>query len=142
MASSLATISRNLGQNRNAPVYNRGIGLLLTTVIITMPTVAAALWQGSMGSFMAFSAFDRPTASSAAQAGRQGVGIFRSKLQTIPLFQKPHVSFQVVKAIQEHYRLRHHKKEADPEVSPIAPADLLDTYLLCASISYGFHYLR
>lgn len=36
-----------------------GIGLLLTTVIITMPTVAAALWQGSMGSFMAFSAFDR-----------------------------------------------------------------------------------
>ncbi|MDH4909764.1 type IV secretion system protein [Xanthomonas axonopodis pv. ricini] len=50
-----------------------GIGLLLTTVIITMPTVAAALWQGSMGSFMAFSAFDRPTASSAAQ-GQAGGG--------------------------------------------------------------------
>ncbi|WP_449364161.1 type IV secretion system protein [Xanthomonas axonopodis] len=48
-----------------------GIGLLLTTVIITMPTVAAALWQGSMGSFMAFSAFDRPTASSAAQGQGQ-----------------------------------------------------------------------
>lgn len=44
-----------------------GIGLLLPPGIITMRVLAAALWQGSMGSFMAFLAFDRPTASSAAQ---------------------------------------------------------------------------
>jgi hypothetical protein len=33
------------------------IGMLLTALIITMPTVAAALWQGNMGTFMHFSAF-------------------------------------------------------------------------------------
>ncbi|MCS3810062.1 hypothetical protein [Xanthomonas sp. 4461] len=48
-----------------------GIGLLLTTLIITMPTVAAALWQGSMGKFMAYSAFGTAGASSAAP-GPQG----------------------------------------------------------------------
>ncbi|WP_204923290.1 hypothetical protein [Pseudomonas syringae] len=45
-----------------------GIGLLLTTVIISMPTVAAALWQVSMDSFMAFSAFD----SAGSSPGPQG----------------------------------------------------------------------
>ncbi len=48
-----------------------GIGLLLTTLIITMPTVAAALWQGSMGTFMAYSAFGTAGASSASP-GPQG----------------------------------------------------------------------
>ncbi|CAD7744323.1 hypothetical protein LMG31887_42560 [Xanthomonas hydrangeae] len=49
-----------------------GIGLLLTTVIITIPTVAAALWQGSMGSFMAFSAFDRAGSSPGPQGQAPG----------------------------------------------------------------------
>ncbi|CAD0356800.1 hypothetical protein CFBP2533_41350 [Xanthomonas hortorum pv. pelargonii] len=49
-----------------------GIGLLLTTVIITMPTVAAALWQGSMGSFMAFSAFDRTGSAPGPQGQAPG----------------------------------------------------------------------
>ncbi|WP_372359197.1 hypothetical protein [Xanthomonas axonopodis] len=51
-----------------------GIGLLLTTLIITMPTVAAALWQGSMGTFMAYSAFGTAGASNASSAapGPQG----------------------------------------------------------------------
>ncbi|WP_430544264.1 type IV secretion system protein [Xanthomonas nasturtii] len=49
-----------------------GIGLLLTTVIITMPTVTAALWQGSMGSFMAFSAFDRAGSSPGPQGQAPG----------------------------------------------------------------------
>ncbi|CTP92386.1 TrbL/VirB6 family protein [Xanthomonas graminis] len=44
-----------------------GIGLLLTVLIVTMPTVAAALWQGNMGTFMAYSAF-----SSGASPGPQG----------------------------------------------------------------------
>ncbi|MBB4709625.1 type IV secretion system protein VirB6 [Xanthomonas arboricola] len=48
-----------------------GIGLLLTTVIITMPTVAAALWQGSMGTFMACAAFGTAGASSTSP-GPQG----------------------------------------------------------------------
>ncbi|PPT60708.1 hypothetical protein XarbCFBP8150_21025, partial [Xanthomonas arboricola] len=39
--------------------------------IITMPTVAAALWQGSMGTFMAYSAFGTVGASSASP-GPQG----------------------------------------------------------------------
>jgi type IV secretion system protein VirB6 len=46
-----------------------GIGMLLTVLIITMPTVATALWQGNMGSFMHFSAFSGGGASS---PGRQG----------------------------------------------------------------------
>ncbi|MDC8640827.1 type IV secretion system protein [Xanthomonas hortorum] len=54
-----------------------GIGLLLTTVIITMPTVAAALWQGSMGSFMAFSAFDRAGSSPGPQGQAPGSYMLR-----------------------------------------------------------------
>ncbi len=34
-----------------------GIGLIMTMLIITVPTIAAALWQGNMGTFMAYSAF-------------------------------------------------------------------------------------
>jgi type IV secretion system protein VirB6 len=48
------------------------IGMLLTALIITMPTVAAALWQGNMGTFMHFSAFSGGGASSpGAQGSRQ-----------------------------------------------------------------------
>jgi len=47
-----------------------GIGMLLTVVIITMPTVAAALWQGSMSSFMHFSAFGGGGASSPGPKGQ------------------------------------------------------------------------
>jgi len=44
--------------------------MLLTVLIITMPTVAAALWQGSMGSFMHFSAFSGGGASSPGPQGQ------------------------------------------------------------------------
>jgi type IV secretion system protein VirB6 len=47
-----------------------GIGMLLTVLIITMPTVAAALWQGNMGSFMHFSAFSGGGASSPGPQGQ------------------------------------------------------------------------
>ncbi len=43
-----------------------GIGLIMTMLIITVPTIAA-LWQGNMGTFMAYSAFN-----SAASPGPQG----------------------------------------------------------------------
>ncbi|WP_017912879.1 type IV secretion system protein, partial [Xanthomonas sp. SHU 166] len=29
-----------------------GIGLLMTVLIVTVPTIAAAVWQGNMGTFM------------------------------------------------------------------------------------------
>ncbi|MCS3810060.1 type IV secretion system protein VirB6 [Xanthomonas arboricola] len=54
-----------------------GIGMLLTVVIITMPTVAAALWQGSMSSFMHFSAFGGGGAASPGPQG-QPVGSYGS----------------------------------------------------------------
>ncbi|WP_369942267.1 type IV secretion system protein [Xanthomonas medicagonis] len=51
-----------------------GIGMLLTVLIITMPTVAAALWQGNMGSFMHFSAFSGGGSSPGPQG--QPVGSY------------------------------------------------------------------
>ncbi|USI99334.1 type IV secretion system protein [Xanthomonas prunicola] len=44
-----------------------GIGLIMTMLIVTVPTIAAALWQGNMGTFMAYSAF-----GTAASPGPQG----------------------------------------------------------------------
>ncbi|MBV6690479.1 type IV secretion system protein, partial [Xanthomonas euvesicatoria pv. physalidis] len=44
-----------------------GIGLIMTMLIVTIPTIAAALWQGNMGTFMAYSAF-----GTAASPGPQG----------------------------------------------------------------------
>lgn len=44
-----------------------GIGLIMTMLIVTVPTIAAALWQGNMGTFMAYSAF-----GAAASPGPQG----------------------------------------------------------------------
>ncbi len=39
-----------------------GIGLIMTLLIVTVPTIAAALWQGNMGTFMAYSAFNNTAA--------------------------------------------------------------------------------
>ncbi|MCC8616942.1 type IV secretion system protein [Xanthomonas vesicatoria] len=44
-----------------------GIGLIMTMLIITVPTIAAALWQGNMGTFLSYTAFN-----SAASPGPQG----------------------------------------------------------------------
>ncbi len=41
----------------------------MTLLIISVPTLAAAIWQGNMGKFMAYSAFDR---GGAASPGPQG----------------------------------------------------------------------
>jgi len=46
-----------------------------TVLIITLPTIAAAFWQGSMGSFMHFSAFCGGGASSLGPQG-QPVGSY------------------------------------------------------------------
>ncbi|MGV7184158.1 type IV secretion system protein [Xanthomonas axonopodis] len=44
-----------------------GIGLIMTMLIITVPTIAAALWQGNMGTFLTYTAFN-----NAASPGPQG----------------------------------------------------------------------
>ncbi|MBV6849376.1 type IV secretion system protein [Xanthomonas campestris pv. heliotropii] len=44
-----------------------GIGLIMTMLIIAVPTIAAALWQGNMGTFLSYTAFN-----SAASPGPQG----------------------------------------------------------------------
>ncbi|WP_228734018.1 type IV secretion system protein [Xanthomonas euvesicatoria] len=44
-----------------------GIGLIMTMLIVTIPTIAAALWQGNMGTFLTYTAFN-----SAASPGPQG----------------------------------------------------------------------
>ncbi|MCL1528756.1 Type IV secretion system protein virB6, partial [Xanthomonas nasturtii] len=41
--------------------------LIMTMLIITVPTIAAALWQGNMGTFLSYTAFN-----SAASPGPQG----------------------------------------------------------------------
>jgi len=55
--------------------------MLLTVLIITMPTVAAALWQGSMGSFMHFSAFSGGGASSPGPQGQPPGRMCRRRLE-------------------------------------------------------------
>ncbi|MCW0422169.1 type IV secretion system protein [Xanthomonas sacchari] len=47
-----------------------GIGLLMTLLIVSVPPMAAALWQGSMASFMHFSAFAGGAASSPGPQGQ------------------------------------------------------------------------
>nr|WP_238601345.1 type IV secretion system protein [Xanthomonas arboricola] len=39
-----------------------GIGLIMTLLIITVPTIAAALWQGNMGTFLSYTAFNNTAA--------------------------------------------------------------------------------
>ncbi|MCW0457845.1 type IV secretion system protein [Xanthomonas sacchari] len=47
-----------------------GIGLLMTLLIVSVPPMAAALWQGSMASFMHFSAFAGGAASTPGPQGQ------------------------------------------------------------------------
>ncbi|WP_349812049.1 type IV secretion system protein [Xanthomonas dyei] len=48
-----------------------GIGLIMTMLIITIPTIAAALWQGNMGTFLSYTAFNN-TASPGPQGQPAG----------------------------------------------------------------------
>lgn len=47
-----------------------GIGLLMTLLIVSVPPMAAVLWQGSMASFMHFSAFSGGAASTPGPQGQ------------------------------------------------------------------------
>jgi type IV secretion system protein VirB6 len=67
-------LSDRRGLNSRA-FHQGGMVMLPTVVIITMPTVAAALWQCSKGSFMHFSAFSGGGTSSLGTQG-QPVGSY------------------------------------------------------------------
>ncbi|QKD86443.1 type IV secretion system protein [Xanthomonas axonopodis pv. vasculorum] len=47
-----------------------GIGVLMTLVLVTVPTAAAAIWQGQMGNFMYYSAFGGGAASTPGPQGQ------------------------------------------------------------------------
>ncbi len=61
-------ISLNTEGLSSQALQQGGIGLIMTMLIVTVPTIAAALWQGNMGTFMAYSAFG--TASSPGPQGQ------------------------------------------------------------------------
>ncbi|PPU17844.1 type IV secretion system protein [Xanthomonas arboricola] len=67
-AAQLITLGNAEGLSSQA-LQQGGIGLVMTLLIISVPTLAAAIWQGNMGMFMAYSAFDR---GGAASPGPQG----------------------------------------------------------------------
>ncbi|MCC8535821.1 type IV secretion system protein [Xanthomonas axonopodis pv. poinsettiicola] len=67
-AARLFTLGNAEGLSSQA-LQQGGIGLIMTGLIITVPTLAAAVWQGNMGTFMAYSAFDR---GGGASPGPQG----------------------------------------------------------------------
>ncbi|MEA9563843.1 MULTISPECIES: type IV secretion system protein [unclassified Xanthomonas] len=60
-------ISLNTEGLSSQALQQGGIGLIMTMLIVTVPTIAAALWQGNMGTFMAYSAF-----GAASSPGPQG----------------------------------------------------------------------
>ncbi|WDM80350.1 type IV secretion system protein [Xanthomonas cucurbitae] len=67
-AAQLFTLGNAEGLSSQA-LQQGGIGLFMTVLIITVPTLAAAIWQGNMGTFMAYSAFG---GGGAASPGPQG----------------------------------------------------------------------
>ncbi|MCC4615272.1 type IV secretion system protein [Xanthomonas campestris pv. asclepiadis] len=68
-AAEIITLGHAEGLSTQA-LQQGGIGLLMTVLIISVPTMAAAVWQGNMGNFMHFSAFGGPTASSPGPQGQ------------------------------------------------------------------------
>ncbi len=68
-AAQLITLGNAEGLSSQA-LQQGGIGLIMTMVIITVPGLAAAVWQGQMGSFMHFSAFSGGAASSPGPQGQ------------------------------------------------------------------------
>lgn len=68
-AAKIITLGNAEGLSSQA-LQQGGIGLIMTLVIVTVPGMAAAVWQGQMGSFMHFSAFNGGAASSPGPQGQ------------------------------------------------------------------------
>ncbi|MCD9031868.1 hypothetical protein LDO32_09065, partial [Luteimonas sp. Y-2-2-4F] len=61
----------------NMAMQQGGMGLILTALIVTIPAMAAMLFQGTLGSFTPYSAFSQQQASqpgAPGQPGYSGVG--------------------------------------------------------------------
>ncbi|MGV7164265.1 type IV secretion system protein [Xanthomonas citri] len=68
-AAQLITLGNAEGLSSQA-LQQGGIGLIMTGLIISVPTLAAAIWQGNMSSFMHFSAFGGGAASTPGPQGQ------------------------------------------------------------------------
>ncbi|MEA9629597.1 Type IV secretion system protein virB6 [Xanthomonas campestris pv. campestris] len=67
-AAQLITLGNAEGLSSQA-LQQGGIGLIMTMLIISVPTLAAAIWQGNMSTFLTYTAFG---GGSAASPGPQG----------------------------------------------------------------------
>ncbi|KWV16540.1 type IV secretion system protein [Xanthomonas translucens pv. translucens] len=68
-AAKIITLNNAEGLSSQA-LQQGGIGLIMTLVIVTVPTFGAAVWQANMGNFMHFSAFNGGAASSPGPQGQ------------------------------------------------------------------------
>jgi len=68
-AAQIITLGNSEGLSSQA-LQQGGIGLLMTVLIITVPSLAAAVWQGQMGTFMTYSAFNTGATSSPGPQGQ------------------------------------------------------------------------
>ncbi|WP_426683078.1 type IV secretion system protein [Xanthomonas translucens pv. undulosa] len=68
-AAKIITLNNAEGLSSQA-LQQGGIGLIMTALIITVPGLAAAVWQGQMGTFMTYSAFNTGAASSPGPQGQ------------------------------------------------------------------------
>jgi type IV secretion system protein VirB6 len=70
-AAQIITLGNAEGLSSQA-LQQGGIGLLMTVLIVTVPSLAAAVWQGQMGTFLTYSAFGSGGSSSSSSPGPQG----------------------------------------------------------------------
>ncbi|KWV14813.1 type IV secretion system protein [Xanthomonas translucens pv. translucens] len=68
-AAKIITLNNAEGLSSQA-LQQGGIGLIMTLVIVTVPGMVAAVWQGQMGTFMAYTAFNNGAASSPGPQGQ------------------------------------------------------------------------
>jgi type IV secretion system protein VirB6 len=63
------------GENvTNMAMQQGGLGLILTALIVSAPPMAAMLFQGTLGQFTPYSAFQQPQPGAPGQPGYSGVG--------------------------------------------------------------------
>ena len=69
--SDVISLSSNEGLKTIA-LQQGGLGLILTMLLISVPPMAAAFFQGTLGSFMAYSQLDTPRGQPGHRPGEQG----------------------------------------------------------------------
>ncbi|WP_386263481.1 type IV secretion system protein, partial [Xanthomonas translucens] len=74
-AARIITLGNAEGLSSQA-LQQGGIGLIMTLVIVTVPTFGAAVWQANMGNFMTYSAFNNNGAASSPGPQGQPAGSY------------------------------------------------------------------